>query len=411
MTIPRIPGAFDALGQGLGLGLNTYIDQKQQQVDRANAGARLILGLVQAGQIDPSVISDPTFQQTLATAKIPAPPPSAVVPSVPAERARRVAKQAQGVEVGSPEESVLFDIPDVGTGVSELQLRKGLLGVKNAALSNPAVARIMADVLPAGVAENRERAMAAAAAPKEYDFAAENFVAQAGLALPKTPTGQLDFQQLASNAKALAAADPQYRDLVANGQLSDEYFARAARGWQRLTEEDRIKYADIAARRLAAEKEARYYYDAQRKSYDTEVAQLQADIKQNALSDLDKLFLTGIQTKIQKGQPLDASEQAIMEKVQKVEAASARIEQLTGEREDLRDRFIGRLNPIKTGEKITPPSGAEAAARRGQHALDPRLQSAVDLLKSGQATSEQLKSAKTYTDAEKQAILKAAGKQ
>jgi hypothetical protein len=47
-----------------------------------------------------------------------------------------------------------------------------------------------------------------------------------------------------------------------------------------------------------------------------------------------------------------------------VEDASSRIEALTGERADIRDRFIGRLNPIVTGEKITPPSGAEAAARR-----------------------------------------------
>lgn len=410
MTIPIIPGPFTSLGQGLSAGLESFNAERQRQYEQANAGARLILGLTQAGMLDPSAqFASPEFQTQLERAKIPVPPAGAVVPSSRAQRERIIAGRGQQVQPGSIAEDVLFDI-NGKYQVSETELKTALNDFRIAAAKDPALARLMTDLIPGDIAQGREAAARASIAPKEYDFAAENFVSQAGLKMPTGPGGQPDFAKLAENAKALAAADPQYRDLVASGQLSDEYFASAARRWQRLSEEDRIKYADIAARRLAAEREARYYYDAQRKSYDTEIAQLQATIKQNELSDLDKLFLTSIQQKIQKRIPLDASEQEIMRKVQAVEAASAQIDALTGERQDLRDRFIGRLNPIVPGEQITPPSGAEAAARRGARALDPRLQAAVDLLKSGRGTADQLRSAPNFTDAEKKIILDAVKK-
>lgn len=365
MTIPIIPGPFSALGQGLNAGLESYRTAEEQKYERANAGARLVLGLIQSGQLDPNAqYSDPAFQQQLAQARIPVPPPQAVVPSVPAQKARAVTQIAQGTQPGSTEQRLLFDIPGLGSQISEEDLKQGLLAVKNQALKDPALARLMADVLPSGVAQNREAAMQASAAPKEYDFAAENFVAQAGLALPKTPDGQVDFQKVAANAKALAAADPQYRDLVANGQLSDEYFARAARGWQRLNEEDRIKYADIAARRLAAEREARYYYGTQDKSYDQDIQRLQKQLDQNKPGEFEQFLLPPALDKARKGLPLNPQEQDMVQKAQARAQIQQQIDQLQNERQDLRDRSIHDKNPVVPGQQFSPPLPAEAQARR-----------------------------------------------
>lgn len=365
MTIPIIPGPFSALGQGLNAGLESYNAEKQRQYEQANAGARLILGLTQAGMLDPQQqFANPAFQQQLATAKIPVPPPGAVVPSAAAEKQRRFAGRAAQTEPGSVAEDVLFDIPGEGQ-ISQARLETALNNFKLAAAGNPALARMMTNLIPGDIAQGREAAQRASIAPKEYDFAAENFVSQAGLAMPKSPTGQQDFRQLAEQAKALAAADPQYRDLVANGQLSDEYFARAARGWQRLTEEDRIKYADIAARRLAAEREARYYYGVQDKSYDQDIQRFQKTIEQNKPGEFDAIFLPSIEEKVKRGEQLNAGDALIWQRAQARAAAQAEIDRLTGERADLRDRSIQSRNPVIPGQTVVPPSGAAAAGRRG----------------------------------------------
>ena len=181
-------------------------------------------------------------------------------------------------------------------------------------------------------------------------------------------------------------------------------------GRQRLDEEDQIKLAEIAARRAAAEREARLYYTNQIGSYDKEIGQLQATIKQNELTELDKLLLSGIQSKIQRGEQLSGAEQVIVQKLNAVEQASSRIDELTNERTDIRDRFIGHANPVNPNAQIVPPQGQQPAQRRGAKPLDPRLQSAVDLLKSGKGTREQLIQSTSFTDAEKEKILQAAGK-
>lgn len=424
MTIPIIPGPFSALGQGLNAGLESFNAERQRQYEQANAGARLILGLAQSGMIDPQrAFADPQFQNQLAAAKIPGLNAGAIVPSAPAEKARRIAGRAAKAEPGSVEEDVLFDIPGEGQ-ISQSRLETALNNFKLAAAGNPALARMMTNLIPGDIAQGRETAARASIDRPGYNAAAEDFVSQAGLAMPKTPTGQLDFQQLVGNAKALAAADPQYRDLVANGQLSDEYFARAARGWQRLTEEDRIKYADIAARRAAAERQMQNFYGVQDRSYDTDIQRLQKTIDLNKPGEFDPIFLPSIAEKVNRGEKLNAGDQLIWDRAQARAQAQAQIDQLQGERSDLRDRAIGRQTPVIPGQAVVPPSGAAAQARRpgpaapvgttnprGRAAqpLEPRLQSAVDLLRSGQGTRAQLDATTAFTPEEKKRILDAAG--
>lgn len=365
MTIPIIPGPFSALGQGLNEGLDSYRQAEQQKYERANAGARLVLGLIQSGQLDPTAqYANPAFQQQLAQARIPVPPLQAVVPSAAAERERQTVGRLGRVQPGSTEQSLMLKLPTLGD-ISEADLMGMANKIKGEVMTQyPEVGRKLAGVFAPEATANQERSLNASADSRAYDYAAENFVSQAGLALPKTPGSQVDFQTVAKNAKALAASDPQYRDLVTNGQLSDEYFARAARQWQRLSEEDRIKYADIAARRLAAEREAKYYYGQQDKSYDQDIQRLQATINQNKPGEFDQIFLPGIQDKIQKGVALNANEQEILNKYKARAAAQAQIDQYQAERQDLRDRSIGTMNPVVPGQQISPPLPTEAQARR-----------------------------------------------
>ena len=414
MTIPRLPGPLDFLTQGFGSGLQAYDQQRQQKYDQANSGARLILGLIQAGQLDPSMLSDPNMQAQLAAAKIPVPPQSAIVPSVAAEKSRQTVGQLQQVQPGSTKQALMLDIPTLGQ-ISEDDLRSGLNGVKTAAMKDPAVARIMADVLTPDVAQNLERTRSASSAPKEYDYAAENFVAQAGLKMPRTKDGRIDASALAQQAKQFAAADPQYAQLVSSGQLSDEYFARAAAGFSRLDEEARIKWAEVAARREAAAREARYYYGLQDKSYDQDIQRLQGIINENKPQAFDDILLTGIQAKVQAGKPLDASEQAIMQRVQARQAATAEIQRLQGERGDLRDRSINDKNPVVPGQAVVPPSGAAAAQRRPGPAAPSggttapaasdnvsKVRAALD---AGQITEADVRASNLITAAEKAQIL------
>jgi len=387
MTIPRLPGPLDFLTQGFGAGINAYDQQRALQYTQAQEGARDLINLILQGRVDPMALNDPGVQQTLTAAKIPVPSSENIIPSVPAARARRETARIGAAPPGSTEESLILNLPTAGQ-ISEADFLAQAAQIRKEVMEKyPEVGRKLAGVFAPEATANQERAATASAAPKEYDFAAENFVAQAGLALSKTGPIK-DFAQLAANAKALAAADPQYADLVKNGQLSDEYFARAARGWQRLSEEDRIKYADIAAKRLAAEREARYYFGAQDKSYDQDIQRLQGIIKENTPGEFDQIFLTGIQEKIRKGQPLDASEQAIVDKIQKRQAAEAEIQRLQGERSDLRDRFIQDRSPVIPGQEVVPPSGAAATARRPGPAAPQGTRNAVPPRKAGEGDAD-----------------------
>ena len=376
MTIPRLPGPLDFLTQGFGAGIQAYDQQRQQQYDQANAGARLILGLLQAGNLDPAVISDPTFQQSLQTAKIPVPPASTIVPSVPAEQARQTFGRLKQVTPGSTEQSLMLDLPTAGQ-ISEADFLQQAAQVrKEVADKYPEVARKLAGVFAPEATAIQEKAATASAAPKEYDYAADNFVALA--------------QGDPKKAHQLALADPQYAELVSSGQLSDEYFARAAREYKLLDENQRIKWADVAARRAAAEREARNFFDTTRKSFDVEIAQLQNEIKQNQLSDLDKLFLPSIQQKITKNQPLNAQEQEILRKTKAVEEASARIDAISSQRQEFRGNFIqSKEPPVPTGN------------------VDPAKVQQVKLsLQRGEITADDVRKSKLVTEEERALILK-----
>ena len=114
MTIPRLPGPLDFLTQGFGAGIQAYDQQRAQQYEQAQTGARLILGLIQSGRLDPSMLSDPGFQQTLTAAKVPVPPAGAIVPSPAAARARRETARIEAAPPGSTAESLMLDLPTAG---------------------------------------------------------------------------------------------------------------------------------------------------------------------------------------------------------------------------------------------------------------------------------------------------------
>lgn len=376
MTIPRLPGPLDFLTQGFGAGIQAYDQQRQQQYDQAQTGARLILGLIQAGRLDPSMLSDPGMQQTLATAKIPVPPATAVVPSSAAERERRIATTARGVAPGSTAEKLLFDIPGLGSQISEEELRQGLLAVKNKALEDPAMARIMAEVLPPGVAAGREQVASAAYDPGAYLDAAYRFVSQANGDPVK--------------AKAFAQADPQYQELVTSGQLSDEYFARAARQWS--MEDEKLRNDRLQALNRRAEIDAAYRnFQAQDRSFDTEVQRLLRIMDLNQPGVEDNAFINSAQKKLQANPnaSLNQFERAAVEKLNAYRQASQDLDNLQNQRGQLRGQFIGTKSPpVPTGN------------------VDPAKVQATKLgIQRGEITADDVRKSPALTPEEKAEIL------
>jgi hypothetical protein len=363
MTIPQIPGMFSALGQGLERGLDSYNQQKQKQYEEAQTGARLIIGLMQAGRLDPSVISDPSFQQTLQTAKIPVPPAGLVVPSSAAARERTIAQRGQAVEPGSIAEDVLYDIPGEGQ-ISETRLKAALNNFKLAAAQNPALANLMTDLVPADIAQGRELSARASISPEEYVFAADNFVANAG----GDPV----------QAKRLAQADPQYAQLVTSGQLSDEYFAAAARRWSLMDENMRIRRAEALTRRAAIDRDYQTF-QAQDRSFDTEVQRLLKVMDQNVLDTTDNAMLGLVRKKLQADpnyQP-KGLEQGALDKYNRYVNAQLELDNLQNQRGELRGQFIGRKNPPPPSGEVDPAivSTLRGALRRGQKTVQDILTS------------------------------------
>lgn len=379
MTIPRLPGPLDWLTQGVGAGFQAYDQQKALQYEQALKGANMLNTLIQQGVVKPEQLTDPATAATFAAAKIPAIQAGNVVPSVKAAAAERTVGRINQTTPGSTEESLILDLPD-GAQVSERDLLEYATNIKRTVMEKyPSVARKLAGVFAPEAASNEELAINAAADRKRYEYAAEDFVAQA--------------QGDAAKAKALAQADPQYTELVTNGQLSDEFFARAAREYGQIDEKNRQAWAEIAARRAAAEREQRFQYDAQRKSFDVEIAQLQKIVSENQPSMIDAALAGAARTKLQKGTPVDqlsGVEREALAKMQRAAEAQARIDELSNQRGELRGQYIQTTNPTPN------PTGN----------VDPAKVQAVKLsMQRGELTPEQVRASNALTAEEKAQIL------
>jgi hypothetical protein len=376
MTIPRLPGPLDWLTQTVGAGVNAYDQQKMKQYEEAQAGARTIMHLIQQGQLKPEQLSDPATIQAFQAAKIPVPNAANIIPSVKAAEAGRVVGRIQGTTPGSTEESLMLDLPTLGQ-IKEADFMAEVQKIRDEVFQKyPSVARKIAGVFAPAATTDQELAAGASAAPKEYEFAAENFVAQS--------------QGDATKAKALAQADPQYAELVSSGQLSDEYFARAAREYSLIDEKNRQAWAEIAARRAAAEREQRFQYDAQRKSFDVEIAQLQKTVSENQLSMIDAALAGTAQTKLQRGEKLSALEQEAIAKMQRGQAAQQQIDEMAKQRGELRGQYISTTNPTAN------PTGN----------VNPAKVQAIKLaMQRGELTDEQVRNSPALTAEEKAQIL------
>lgn len=351
MTIPRIPGLFDWLTQGVGAGFQAYDQQKLKQYEEAQAGARTIMNLIQQGQLKPEQLSDPATIRAFQAAKIPVPNAANIVPSVKALEAERIVGRLGAAPPGSTEESLILDLPTYGK-IREADFMAEVQKVRDEVFAKyPAVARKIAGVFAPEAVADQELSARASADPEGYTSAAIRFVANA--------------QGDAVKAKALAQADPQYQELVNSGQLSDEYFAEAARQYALLNENQRIKWAEAANRRAAIDASYRDF-TAQDRSFDQQVQRLQRAIESNKLSQYEQITLGDLQARVAKGEQLDASEQRTLQKVRAVEEASAEIDRLFQEREDVRDRFGGKRAPVDPRAQITPPQAGGPAERRAK---------------------------------------------
>lgn len=377
MTIPRIPGLFDSLGQGLNLGYSAYQGEKEKQYEQAKAGANLILQQIQQGTLRPEQLSDPTTMQMFQQAKIPQIPPQNIVPSVRAATADRTVGRIGATQPGSREEGKLLGFPQVAD-LKEQEILDMAGEVKaRFAAENPAFLRKLGGFLggPEG-AVIEEQAQLGDIGSKTFDDVAFRFVSEAG--------GN------ANKAYALASTDPQWKSLIDSGQFSQEFFAKAAREWY-------LGDMDWRTKRLAAINsglnQERYQFDAQRKSYDVEIGQLQTKIKENALEPIETMTLNVALGQLQNGmleEQLDPIARGVLQKARANQATQNRIDELQQQRGELRGQYIGATNPTPN------PSGE----------VDPaKVATAKGMIRRGKATEQQTFDTPTLSEAEKEQIL------
>lgn len=374
MTIPRIPGVFDSLGQGLSAGLDAYNQQKQQQYAEAIRAANFINMMIQQGAVKPEQLSDPGTQQTFSQAKLPQIQSENVVPSLKAKRSEIVMDRAQTVEPGSIEEDQLFDIPGIGQ-VTSAKLKMGIEGLQAAALKDPALANMLTGLVPSDIAKGKENAARASIAPEPYKFGATNFVAQAANEYKKTGR-PFNAQAVATRAKELATADQDYAGLVGSGQLSDEYFAKAANDYAMQDENSRQEWGKIAAMERSRQSQERIYYDQVLRAYDRDIGQLQAIIKASALTRADEVFVTQAQQKAAKGEPLNDLERSALEKYNTVTGTTSALQAKQAERDAIRDRFVTSRIPSQPTETGRPSSTTPYSVGGSSTAPQARTQTA-----------------------------------
>lgn len=432
MTLPIIPGPFSFLKGATDAGLDAYYraQQRKDMLDQIRRQQDMQTAAMYIQNILPHLQPQTPAPMAVPGVSIPGmgmtPPvqvqgaPAYEIPGGVAESLERLGfgrprlgksaatrKQESDVRVAEGTEQPTISTAQSGaiqagaqarSSVAQAALNELISRIKVEAASDPAVARAIADVLPSEIARGREAAAAASVAPEAYMFAAENFVAQTK-GDPKA-------------ALKAAAADPQYAELVSSGQLSQEYFDRAAKAYARLEVKDQQAWAEIAARRQAQQSQERLYYDSVIRSYDREITQLQSMRRQFDLEGTENLFAQNAKKKAEAGMPLSPIEQGALDKVTKQLEIEMQIKAMEAEREDMRSRFIGRAIPGGTtsgaapqGSGVIRGSSSQAVGSAPQGGLSANAQKVLDAVKAGTLTKADVQKSKALSEAEKAAIL------